>query len=115
MIKESIGIKLNGIASRFVEFSLAEAETESYPYAVYTSDIAPLYSKDGIHQYEAAVVVTIYAKDLDSADALAGKIDSAIMEEMRNDQYSARLTSSYPNCVEGIWTRELSYTIKQRR
>ena len=81
MIKESIGIRLNEIASRFVEFSLAEAETESYPYAVYTTDITPLYSKDGIHQYEASVVVTIYAKDLDGADALAGEIDDRTAQD----------------------------------
>lgn len=115
MIQERIGIKLTEISSRFVEFSLAEAETETYPYAVYTTDITPSYTKDGIHQYEASVVVTVYAKDLDNADAIAGNIDMAIMDEMRQDGFSAWLKSSYPDCSEGIWTRELSYIIKQTR
>lgn len=114
-MKETIGIKLNEIASQFVAFSLAEAETESYPYAVYTTDIAPTYTKDGVHHYDATVTLTVYALDLDTADYLADGINAAIIEQMRGDAYSARLMSSRPDCVEGIWSRELSYTIRQFR
>lgn len=115
IMKESIGIKVNEIASRYVGFYLAEAETESYSYAVYTNDVTPFYTKDGVHHYESDVVITIYAQDLDKADKIAEQIHAAISAEMRNGQFSSRLRSSYPDCVEGIWSRELSYTIKQFR
>lgn len=115
IMKESIGIKINEIASRYVDFYLAEAETESYPYAVYTNSVTPFHTKDGIHHYESNVVITIYAQDLDKADRIAEQIHAAITAEMQSGQFSSRLTSSYPDCVEGIWSRELSFTIKQFR
>lgn len=115
IMKESIGIKVNEIGSRYVDFYLAEAETETYPYAVYTNDVAPFYTKDGLHHYESNVVITIYALDLDKADKISEQIQAAITAEMRNGQFSARLLSSYPDCVEDVWSRELSYTIKQFR
>ena len=113
IMKESIGIKVNEIGSRYVDFYLAEAETERYPYAVYTNAVTPFYTKDGLHHYESNVVITIYALDLDKADQISDQIQAAISAEMRNGQFSARLLSSYPDCVEDIWYRELSYTIKQ--
>lgn len=115
IMKESIGTKVNEIGSRYVDFYLAEAETEGYPYAVYTNSVTPFHTKDGIHHYESNVVITIYALDLDKADRIAEQIHAAITAEMRSGQFSSRLTSSYPDCVEGIWSRELSYTIKQFR
>lgn len=114
MIMDRIGIKLNEIASRFVAFSLAEAETRTYPYAVYSVDTTPVYTKDGISHYAATVEVTVYSKDLDQVDSLASKINEAVMTEMRLPPFSSWLNSSSPDCVEGIWSRKLSYTIKQR-
>lgn len=115
IMKEIIGIKVNEIVSRYVDFYLAEAVTETYPYAVYTNDVTPFYTKDGLHHYESNVVITIYAQDLDKADKISDQIQEAITAGMRNGQFSARLVSSYPDCVEGVWSRELSYTIKQFR
>lgn len=111
-MKESIGIEVNDIVSRHVDLSLAEAQTESYPYAIYTNSVTPVYTKDGIHHYDATVVITIYSADLDEADEIAdGIIDD--MQKYLSEGFSARLTSSYPDCVEGIWSRELTYNIKQ--
>lgn len=115
IMKETIGVKLTELASRHVDFNLAEAEVEDYPYAVYTSTVTPSYTKDGIHHYQADVIITIYSPDLDECDRIAELIHADIAGEMRNGQYVARLMSNYPDCVEGIWSRELSYTIKQYR
>lgn len=111
-MKESIGIEVNDIVSRHVDLYLAEAQTESYPYAVYTNSVTPVYTKDGIHHYEATIVITICTLDLDEADEIADNI-VADMERYLPEGYYARLESSYPDCVEGIWTRVLTWNIKQ--
>lgn len=113
VMKETIGIKLTELASRHVSFSLAEAEVDSYPYSVYTTSVTPFYTKDGIHHYQADVVITIYSEDLDECDRIANLIHTDVASEMQAGQYMARLLNNRPDCVEGIWSRELSYTIKQ--
>lgn len=110
---ESIGIKINELASRFVDVYLAEAEVEEYPYGVYTSSVTPVYTKDGIARYQAEVTITVYDKDLDVINPIAADIRKAISEEMTRGQYSARQLRDYSDCNDGVWSREISYTINQ--
>lgn len=110
---ESIGIKINELASRFVDVYLAEAETEEYPYAVYTSSVVPVYTKDGVQRYQAEVTIIIYAKDLDIINPIASDIQQAIASHMSGGQYSSRQLRDYSDCTDGVWSRELLFTINQ--
>lgn len=112
-MKETIGIRLNELISKYVDIYLAEAETEEYPYAVYSSDITPVYVKDGIHHYQADVVITVYAKDLDIINPIVEKILDAVAADMSGGKFSARLTRDHSDCMDGVWSRELNYTINQ--
>lgn len=112
-MKETIGIRLNELISKYVDIYLAEAETEEYPYAVYTSDITPVYVKDGIHHYQTDVVITVYAKDLDVINPIVDKILDAVAADMSGGKFSARLTRDHSDCMDGVWSRELNYTINQ--
>ena len=112
-MKETIGIELTRLASQFVNIYLAEAEEENYPYAVYTSDVTPVYTKDGIHHYEASVSLTVFDKDLDTCDQISDSIDSAILENMTRRPYISFKTSDSKDCGEGIWSRTMNFTIKQ--
>lgn len=112
-MKETIGIRLNELISKYVDIYLAEAETEEYPYAVYTSDITPVYVKDGIHHYQADVVITVYAKDLDIINPIVDKILDTVAADMSGGKFSARLTRDHSDCMDGVWSRELNYTINQ--
>lgn len=112
-MKETIGIRLNELISKYVDIYLAEAETEEYPYAVYTSDITPVYVKDGIHHYQADVVITVYAKDLDIINPIVDNILDAVAADMSGGKFSARLTRDHSDCMDGVWSRELNYTINQ--
>lgn len=112
-MKETIGIRLNELISKYVDIYLAEAETEEYPYAVYTSDITPVYVKDGIHHYQADVVITVYAKDLDIINPIVDNILDDVAADMSGGKFSARLTRDHPDCMDGVWSRELNYTINQ--
>lgn len=112
-MKQIIGIRLTQLASQYTNFYLAEAEEETYPYAVYTIDATPVYTKDGIHHYEANVFVTVYAKELEKCDLIADSISTAVTEDMNGGQFYARLLSDKDDCSDGVWSRELNFTIKQ--
>lgn len=112
-MKETIGIELTRLASQFVNIYLAEAEEENYPYAVYTSNVTPVYTKDGVHHYEAMVSIAVYGKTLDTCDQISESIGSAISEHMTRRPYQSFKTSDQKDCDEGIWSRTMNFTIKQ--
>lgn len=114
-MKETIGIKLTELASPHVSFFFSEAQTEEYPYAVYTSSVTPVYTKDGIHHYESSVVITVFANDLEVVNPIAENILEAIKNGMNNSQYASRQISDNTDCTAEVWSRELSFTIKQYR
>lgn len=114
-MKETIGIRLTELASEYVNFFFSEAQTEEYPYAVYTSSVTPVYTKDGIHHYEASVTVTVYAKELETVNPIAEHIASAIRNDMNDGQYFSRQLSDSSDCSDEVWSREMSFTIKQYR
>lgn len=113
IMKETIGIRLTELASKHVEFYFSEAQTEEYPYAVYTSSPSPVYTKDGIHHYEATVAVTVYDKILDRANSIAESIIKDVMSGMNGDQYASRMTGDTTDCTDEVWSREMTFTIKQ--
>ena len=114
-MKETIGIRLTELASQYVSIFLSEAQTETYPYAVYTSNVSPVYTKSGIHHYEASVIVTVYAKDLEVVNPIAEAIREAVNSDMNVAPYASRQFSDVSDCLDEIWSRELSFTIKQYR
>ena len=111
--KETIGIRLTELASQYVSFFFSEAQTEVYPYAVYSSSVTPVYTKDGIHHYEASVTVTVYAQDLDTINPIAEQIAAAVRNDMNDGQYFSRQLSDNSECSDEIWSREMRFTIKQ--
>ena len=112
-MKETIGIRLTELASPLVPFYLSEAQTEDYPYAVYNSTVTPVYTKDGVHHYEASVDITVYAKDLEVINPISENILAAIRSDMNGGAYSARQLSDTTDCSDEVWSREMSFTIKQ--
>lgn len=112
---ETIGIRLTELCSPLVNFNLSEAEVEAYPYAVYSSSPSPVYTKDGIHHYESDVTITVYAKDLDVITPIVDKIRKAIAGGMRNEKYFSWINREYTECIDEVWSVELSYLIKQYR
>ena len=115
IMKETIGIRLTELASKHVEFYFSEAQTEEYPYAVYTCSPSPVYTKDGIHHYEASVSVTVYDKVLDRANSIAESIIADVASGMNSDRYASRMTSDTTDCSDEVWSREMIFTIKQYR
>lgn len=110
---ERIGQQLTSIVSPLVPFYLNEAETGSYPYAVYTYDVEPLETKDGVHHITAGVSLTVVSNDFDEAHEIARSISDAVESDMRGDGFFSALRSTASDCVDGVWLITQEYTIKQ--
>ena len=114
-MKDTIGIRLTELASQHVDFYFSEAQTEEYPYAVYTAPSVPVYTKDGIHHYESTVTIIVYDTDLQRVNGIADAIANDIAMHMNGGQYASRMMNDATDCSDEVWSRELSYTIKQYR
>ncbi|WP_322290569.1 hypothetical protein [Paratractidigestivibacter sp.] len=110
-MKESIGEKIVELVSPLVKFYLSEAETESYPYAVYDMDVTPYYTKDGVYRYSADATVRLFGKDFDELDGLWTKIEDALM--MMDQGYTSTYTGYSKTCTEGVWQIEMNFNILQ--
>lgn len=109
---ESIGKQLTTLCAGIVPFFLAEAETESYPYAVYDQTTQEWRSKDGVYQITADSIIRVYDKDFDRAQARADAIKAALDGNV-DGQYIIRHRSTNKDCQEGVWSIEMNYYVKQ--
>jgi len=114
---ESIGIMLTNVCKGIVPFFLSEAQTESYPYAVYEYTPQEFRTKDGIYKITADVYIRVYSEDADDAEAKAAAIKEALDAycgtAYNNGQYILRLQATTESCTEGVWQIELQYFVKQ--
>lgn len=114
MITENIGEKIVTLIGSIVTLYLSEAQTETYPYAVYEQTVMPIDDKgpDAV-AYESDTIIRLYSKDFTDADAKLQSIKTAIAAGMEGPQYFASLNSEQKNCVDDVWCMELSYQIFQ--
>lgn len=109
---ESIGEMLTTRCAGVLPFYLSEAETESYPYAVYELTATEYRTKDGVYKYTAEPVIRVYDKDFDMAQAKVDLIRAAL-ETPVDGQYVIRFRNCSKNCVDDVWNIELVYFVKQ--
>lgn len=109
---EGIGAHIVSLCSSIVPFYLAEAEVESYPYAVYTMSTSEYWTKDEIYKITGDVTIHIYAKDFDTADTKAGLIKAALSGDS-STSFANVLRSQSKNCSEDVWDIELTYYFRQ--
>lgn len=96
-----------------VTLVLSEAETKIYPFVTYEMTVNPIRDKDGVHGYTGLTTIRVVSDDTDQVDEIRAIVEDAIETSMRNDTYSNRLTAIDKDCLDGVWTIELSYTFRQ--
>lgn len=96
-----------------IHLDLSEAEVNVKPYAVFDMTTAPLIDKDGVYGYEGDTSIRIVGTSIDELETLRAGIEGAIASEMRSDSFFSRLDDVVEECVEGQWTIELTYTLRQ--
>lgn len=112
---ERIGIQFTHLVGPLVSLFLGEAETESYPYAVYDYDVNPVYSKDGVDGLSSELTCVVVSNDYDEAQNIADAIVETLASDMQTDEFFAYLRNTGSSCEEGIWTINLEYNIKQSK
>lgn len=110
---DSLRAKLISVCAGVIDFQLSEAETDSYPYAVYDMTTNPLVDKDGVYGYMGDCKIRLVSDDVDTIDALRARVESAILTGMRDAIFFSRLVDVTKECVDDIWTIEMNYTLKQ--
>ena len=96
-----------------VSLVLSEAETKIYPFVTYEMTVNPIRDKDGVHGFTGLTTIRVVSDDTDQVDEIRAIVEDAIETSMRNDTYSNRLTAIDKDCLDGVWTIELSYTFRQ--
>lgn len=93
---------------------LAEAETEGYPYAVYSYEPTWSYTKDGAYKITADdVTVTLVGKDFDD---LHERQQTAIeaLQAITGERFSCRLKSTATSRTEAVWELTTYFRIIQK-
>ncbi len=109
-VSERITTALSSICNLFY----GVADTESYPFVVYSVESEPRYTKKGIYKYVCNVKFAICGKTFDEADQLSSQVDSAIKLLKAND-----LRVVEGSCIPGpdeanMWVVLREYTITQQ-
>lgn len=112
---EGISERFFSIVNVMVPLSLSEAETETYPYAVYSHNPTYYTTKDSNEPYKAVsdVSLTIYGQDFEQISDLSSKVCAKILEGMNGEGFGGRLTRTAKNCEEGTWYIEMDFEITQ--
>lgn len=113
LIGTTITSTIDSIIGFGLPFYLYEAESDTYPYAVYFYTPEYFSTKDGVYKIAADVTIQVYSMDFDEAFGKAQTIETALLAGMNTAQFRTRLSSTSKECVEGIWNVEFVYNIIQ--
>lgn len=116
---ENIGKRLQDLCSAAespIVLYLSEAESDSYPYAVYEADYVPAYDKDGVYKIVGDLTVRAYAKMAEAAQGVADAIDAIILTNFSSGNYTVRqLSQLKKDCLQETWSVGYQYRITQFR
>ena len=110
---DSLREKLVNTCAPVAPLYLSETELDSYPYVVYDMTTDPVITKDGIAGYKGDTSIRIVGQDLEALDTIRAGIENAIALGMHDSIFGSNLTEITKECDNGIWTIELTYTLKQ--
>lgn len=109
----TIGQALKTAIGGIIPLYLYEAETESYPYAVYDLTSTEYFDKDGrVYKITGEVGLDVVAKDFGTAQAKVDAIKAAIAD-LGPSHRVGNTQALTPECVEGVWILSLQFTIIQ--
>ena len=105
--------KLVYVCANAADLYLSETEKDSYPYVVYDMTTTAQMTKDGISAFIGDTKIRVVGQVLENLDTTRAAIESAIASGMHDTQFSSYLRDVTKECVDGIWTIEMNYTLKQ--
>jgi len=109
----TIGSKLVTTLTSIVNVMLDEDATNSYPYAVYRTQLSDVWTKGGVYKQTGRLYLTLYSQDYATAKTKIGLIKDAITTNMVGEQYRMVLTNDAATCDDGLWSWELEYNASE--
>lgn len=114
-MENKIGEKLVEVLTNIVNITPDEEATLTRPYAVYSLDTAPTYTKNGVTKISGTLEINIYSDTFNEMDSLAIRVMNAITAGMMNSEFRAIISSSGSSCQEGIHKYKIIYMVAQYR
>lgn len=108
---DNFGKTFARMANHVLPTYYAEAETDVYPYAVYSREKTEQRTKDGVFKICSDLTVTVYSKSFDRAASAASALRNGL--DNMGEAFRAVFRSSTDECVDGIWSIELRYNVYQ--
>lgn len=109
--KETIGKMFESAVGSIAPTYLAEAETDEYPFIVYSQLVSPRLTKDGEDAIESQLEAVIVADDPNVAENIAESVATAMNDGMTG--YSVFPRTLERDCTNGIWEISLTWTVRQ--
>lgn len=109
---DTLGTALTTALDGIVSLNYLEAETRSYPYAVYDREITEHRTKDGVYKIQSALVINVHAKSFADVKRLTAAIREAV-EGLNHDIFIVKFTAANADCVDDVWTNAIEYNIYQ--
>lgn len=110
---DSLREKLMSILTGVANVYQSEAEAGEYPYVVFDLISTPVMDKDGVHHFNGDTTIRVVGDEIDDVDTLTASVEGAISSGMHDSTFGSILLTTDKDCVAGIWTTELHYTLKQ--
>lgn len=109
-VSERITTALSGVCDLYY----GVADTENYPFVVYSVESEPRYTKAGIYKYVCNVKFAICGQTFDQADSISGLLDTAI-KGLKADDLRVYEGSCLPGPDDAnMWVVLREYTITQQ-
>ena len=108
---DDLGKDLKTAMAGIVPLYFAEAETESYPFCVYTRVIRERWTKEGVVDILSELTLEVVSDTYASAKDVADRTRTAV--EALGSKYRIAFQSCEPTCEEGIWDFIIDYNIHQ--
>lgn len=108
---DDLGKDLTTALAGIVPLYYAEAETESYPFCVYTRVIRENRTKDGVVSIFSELTLDVVSDTYAVAKEKADSVRTAV--EALGTDYIIAFQACEPSCTEGIWAFTIDYNIRQ--
>lgn len=108
-----IGTYITQQLSPILPIMLDEDATASYPYAVYSLDVAEQFTKSGPYRIYGTAHISIYADDYDTLKAKLDAVIATMNTSFRTHVYRGKQTTVRSTCEDGVWLASIDYIVMQ--
>lgn len=89
--------------STIIDVNLSEADTESFPYAIYSTKVSDLRCKTGVYAKNISLKIDVVGDKFNICQEKGDDIYAALVEQFTTQDSVITLTNSEHNSTYGLW------------